>query len=67
MSSLHMTLYVLFDACERGDLPTVRQVVADGLDLKNSRSDRYFGGYIHYNSTPLHVACWYVSTLHPLQ
>ena len=61
------TLDDLFDACVRGDLPTVRQAVADGLDLKNSRSDRYFGGYYYYKCTPLHVACWYVSTLHPLQ
>ena len=69
MSSRRTTLYDLFDACERGDLPTVRQAVADGLDLKNARDGRYYiiGGYIHYNCTPLHLACRYVSTLHPLQ
>ena len=64
MSSRRTTLYDLFDACKGGDLPTVRQAVADGLDLKNARDNR---GYYQYNSTPLHYACRYVSTLHPLQ
>ena len=71
MSSRRTTLRDLFDACERGDLPTVQQAVADGLDLKNARDYRYFSytflGYIHSNCTPLHHACGYVSTLHPLQ
>ena len=61
MSSRRTTLDDLFRACEGGDLPTVRQAVADGLDLKNAR-DNYFFDY-----TPLHYACRYVSTLHPLQ
>ena len=66
MSSRRTTLNDLFAACRGGDLPTVRQAVADGLDLKNARSDRYY--YLDgYNCTPLHLACWYVSTLHPLQ
>ena len=67
MSSRRTTLRDLFYACERGDLPTVRQAVADGLDLKNARDNRYIGVYYQYNCTPLHVACGYVSTLHPLQ
>ena len=63
MSSRRTTLDDLFSACERGDLPTVRQAVADGLDLKNARQDRYgyyISGYYQYNYTPLHLACGYV-------
>ena len=60
MSSRRTTLDDLFRACDRGDLRTVRQAVADGLDVKNARDDRF-------PYTPLHHACWYVSTLHPLQ
>ena len=66
MSSRRTTLVDLFDECKRGHLLTVRQAVrqavADGFDLKNARDDRYSD-----RPTPLHYACWYVSTLHPLQ
>ena len=43
----------LFRACKRGDLPTVRRAVAEGLEVKNAVNKSFF------NYTPLHYASEY--------
>ena len=48
-----MTTLELFEACERGDLATVRRAVAEGLEVKNAVNKGY------YNYTPLHYASEY--------
>ena len=49
-----MSLDYLFRACKEGDVATVRQAVADGVDGK-----KVVDGSWPY-PTPLHYACQYV-------
>ena len=50
-----MTETELFEACERGDLATVRRAVTEGLEVKNA-VDKGFLGCL---CTPLHYASEY--------
>ena len=44
----------LFKACKEGDVATVRQAVADGVDVRKVVDKRWL------HLTPLHCACQYV-------